>query len=522
MADKPKQYSESLIQISILAGASLIFGAALQWALPVGGFVEGFFAASLLIFLCGLVLFFVWRLAGKEKVLAWMILLAFILRLALGVLFAWSLPRFGYDEEPQQAGFVFLDAYRREVSAWELAKSDEPLFAAFSNAYSADQYGGILALSAGIYRFLSPEAFRPILMTIFGAGAMALCVIFVYSTAQQWFARGTARWAGWICALLPEGILLGSSQMREPFLILFFAMLVWGVANMIKHHRLRLAISAVIISILGLFLFSFRVATPILGIISIWLWIEATARINKIWIKLLGWSVILIIGMVALFIFKDRINEIFRWDVLVTFRGSGMIQAQLERLPEILHLPFIIVYGIFQPILPAAIVDPAPWIWHGLAIFRALGWYALLPLLIYALFRGWKVKKSINQRWILFFIVAIWVWILISSVRAGGDQWDNPRYRTIFLPWMALVGGWVINVVQNTKDAWLLRILMIEGVFLLFFTTWYVDRYFFPNFRIDFALIITLILAFSGLILIWGLVADRKKKHSLTEGDEKL
>jgi glucan phosphoethanolaminetransferase (alkaline phosphatase superfamily) len=63
---------------------------------------------------------------------------------------------------------------------------------------------------------------------------------------------------------------------------------------------------------------------------------------------------------------------------------------------------------------------------------------------------------------------------------------------------------------------------MIEGVFLFFFTLWYVDRYYLPNFRIGFSLIILIIAIFSLLIIIWGVVADRHEARSLTDTHEKL
>jgi hypothetical protein len=54
------------------------------------------------------------------------------------------------------------------------------------------------------------------------------------------------------------------------------------------------------------------------------------------------------------------------------------------------------------------------------------------------------------------------VWILISSARAGGDQWDNPRYRTIFLPWLALICAWGWDYARRMKNPWLWRILVVK------------------------------------------------------------
>ncbi len=57
---------------------------------------------------------------------AWMLVLAFILRLGLGVGLSQALPVFGYDEEVPNAGYIFYDAYHRDRQAWQLAQSGDP------------------------------------------------------------------------------------------------------------------------------------------------------------------------------------------------------------------------------------------------------------------------------------------------------------------------------------------------------------------------------------------------------------
>jgi hypothetical protein len=514
--------NKSFYHIVMIVLASLVLGGIIQWILPVGDFIQGSGATALIIFLCGLVLYLAWRIAGQKKILAWMMLLAFILRLAFAVFFAWGLPRFGYNEDPQEAGFLFRDAFQRETGAWGLAQSEESLTAAFRGSYGADQYGGLMATSAAVYRTISPDAFRPVLISILAASAMALSLPFLLGFAAHWSNSKIAVWAGWIFVLYPEGILLGGSQMREPFMILFVSMLLWSASQLLNRTKLKSAIPTLLLSILGLFLFSYRVAVLVVGAVLVWLWVAVSARFAKAWQKWLGWLLIIVVGGTLMFVFRSWINEVFRWDALVTFRQSGMVQFQLENLPKFVHFPFILVYGLFQPVLPAAIVDPAPWIWRGLAIFRAAGWYTLLPLLIFAIFRVWKAKPKDKQRWLIIFMIIVWAWILISAARAGGDQWDNPRYRTIFLPWMAMLGAWVINDVVKSKNAWFGRMLIIEGIFLFFFGLWYVDRYYLPNLRVAISVILVLIIAFSLLVIIWGIVRDRKRRLSLTETDEKL
>lgn len=523
MTQARKMINKPILSLTIVAGSSLGLGALIQAILADGNFWPGALAASLLIFLVSTMLYLTWRAAGGERVLAWMMLAAFILRLGFGVFLAWGLPLFGYEEAPQEAGFVFDDAYRRERDAWALAQSDQPLSAAFGDQYETDQYGGILAMSAFIYRRISPDAFRPILIVILAAGAMSLSIPFLMFALQNRFDRQTVLWAGWILALYPEGILLGSSQMREPFFILFFTILFWAAAHGLDRSRLKLAVPLFLLGTGGLFLFSFRVALPILAVLFLWTWVMESAKFEKTWLKIAGWAVMLAGLLVALVFFRDWAAAVLRWDTLQTVIRSGQIQFQLESFPEWVQLPFIIIYGIFQPVLPAAIAAPAPWIWHSLAIFRALGWYSLLPLLVYVPVRLVTGKALRKKRQVLVMGIVVLVWIIIASARAGGDQWDNPRYRTIFLPWMALVAGWGLNYAKKINDRWLVRGLVVEGIFLAFFTQWYLSRYFtyFP--RLDFWVMILLILVLSFTVLVGGWLRDRKQdRDGLTDDRESL
>jgi len=512
-----------MIWIALIAGISLILGALVQWILNVGNFLPGFLGGSLLIFFIGLALFFTWRAADGGKALAWMMLAAFAVRLILSVFLAWGLPLFGYEEKPQQAGFVFEDAFRRDENAWALAQSDEPLSLAFSDEYETDQYGGMLALSALIYRTISPDAHRPVLISILAAGAMAISLPFFFVAVRRQFSQRAALIAGWVLALYPEGVLLGAAQMREPFYILFLTVIFWAGVHWLDRAKLKLVIPVFILSTASLFLFSFRVGFPLLGAVAIWIWVVETARMKKTWIKIAGWVVVGLGVVVILLFFRYWIDAVIHWDTLQTIERSGMVQFQLENLPESLHLPFVIVYGIFQPVLPAAIAVPAPWIWKSLGLSRAVGWFAILPLLIYPLIRLWRCDSKTRQRWLLIMACIVWVWILIASVRAGGDQWDNPRYRMVFLPWMAILGGWGIDFALTHKDRWLTRILIIEGIFLTFFTEWYISRYISDIPRLGMSAMVLLILTLSLGVVVGGLVLDRRRaKNALTRDGDKL
>jgi hypothetical protein len=117
------------------------------------------------------------------------------------------LPVIGYlDSQEHQAGYAFTDAYVRDRQAWELANTGAPLTTAFSGQYSGDQYGGMLALEALLYRSLSLDYHRQTLVLTLTAGR-AWGVIFLWKASQTWFSRIVARQAAWIFATLSRALL---------------------------------------------------------------------------------------------------------------------------------------------------------------------------------------------------------------------------------------------------------------------------------------------------------------------------
>lgn len=513
---KPLKEWNFEVYLALIAGISLGLGAGIQAVLGVGRFLPGFVAGALIIFFALFVMLLVWHWAGSGKTLAWMMLVAFGLRILLAVFLIWGLPRFGYDNVEGQAGFVFADAYRREGTAWALAQSDESLLNAFDDELGSDQYGGMLLMSALVYRVLSPDAFRPVLISIISAAAMSLSIPILLVTILRKFNVRTALWAGWIMALFPEGVLLGASQMREPLMILMVTVLIWATAHWLDRARLKLALPILGLDLALFMLFSYRVAIPSLGVVALWIWVVESGRIEKIWPKVAGWLVILLGGMVSLVFFKPWLDQVLRWDAHLTVLNSGMLTVMLENIPKNWTFFFLMIYGVLQPVLPAALVTPAGFLWKGIGIFRALGWYALLPILGYALLRIWKADSKLKRRWLGVFLAVVFVWILIASARAGGDQWDNPRYRTIFLPWMAIVAGWALDYAARNKDRWFRRILYVEGVFLLIFTEWYSSRYWHIGPLLKFEVMVGLIVGASLLILAGGLIWDHVHKKTLT------
>jgi len=189
-------------------------------------------------------------------------------------------------------------------------------------------------------------------------------------------------------------------------------------------------------------------------------------------------------------------------------------------MPAWLHLPFVMVYGIFQPVLPAAFVEPTTLTWRIIAILRSLGWYVMLPVLILSFVAAadnkFEVKRVEKQKsegslwlWLSF---AVWAWILFTSLRGGGDQWDNPRYRAILFLWQAILAGYVWVWWRETRNSWVLRVITMEIVFLLVFGQWYLNRYYSFGVKLLFPQMVVIILALWVLIFFWGWWFDRKSR----------
>ena len=181
-------------------------------AVSQGDFWRGWLAAGLLAAAAVLALCLAWRWAGGGRKLAWLLIAAFLLRLGLGVFMSLGLQTFGYDELVQRAGYVYADAYSRDQEAWSLATSDKPIWASFQQEFLSDQYGGSLALSALIYRTLSPDAHRRFLILILTAFTFTLGLPFFYQAVRERWNEPLAGLSAWLLVLYPESVLVG----RQP------------------------------------------------------------------------------------------------------------------------------------------------------------------------------------------------------------------------------------------------------------------------------------------------------------------
>ncbi len=433
----------------------------------------------------------------KEAAPAWLLGLvigAALLRLATGIVWYTILPRAGYDSPSERLGYVMADAHKRDGTAWELSQSKQPLTAAYGKFRKGDQYGGLLFLSASLYRAFAGDKHPPLGMVEVTAAFSALAVLFVWAFSRRAWNGPAAVLAAWGLALYPEAVLQGSTQMREAFLITLVMSAFYGLVLYRQRHTWVGPAW-----ILGSLLFALFLSPPAAGLLLVTLlivglvwggFVQKDLRHKRwFWIALGLFAVLILIGS---YVALERLTEknfnnpleLLNWwfqrssefQAHLTKRNSGWVQRIFRSTPDWTHTPLLLMYGTIQPFLPAAVGDlSGVLIWQSISIWRAVGWTFLLPLLLYAPVRAWSKNKG--DRLARGLSLVVWMVILIAAFRAGADLWDNVRYRATFAGLQIALASWAWYSYRSAPDPWLRRALILVISVLAWFLPWYIDRY---------------------------------------------
>ena len=503
-----KQTQKTAVVIVLFSGFFALTVAVIN---PYPDIFVGWLSTFLLSSCTLALLYMTWLLISPCKTSGYAVSAALAARLIFAVFLFAALPVWGHDKAPANNGYLFLDAFRRDSDAWTLAQSGETLNTAFQNTFSTDQYGGLLALSAAVYRFSSPQAHRPLLIVLIGASVCTLGIPFLWDATRKRWGENTACWSVWLYALYPESLVLGASQMREPFLIGLSAIAFWSVMTW-RENRTARTISAVV-SLMLCGAISLSAGTLMAAAFAVLFFFENFyLQFNSLQkrISLLILACVLIGGA---FLGWGLLTDYASYDMYLMEAASGRVAYELENIGGFFKAPFIIAYGIAQPVLPASIAYPGIPLARGIAIFRSAGWYFLIPFLLFSLFMISRAEPRKDRILAIVLASASFSWILLSSARAGGDQWDNPRYRAIFLIWQVVLAAWSIMQYQKTKSPWLSRIIFIETVFVVFFLQWYLSRYFDLFDRLFFWQMVLVIITIAAFVLIGGWIADTLKQR---------
>lgn len=434
-----------------------------------------------------------WQSLQKFNLPGWvgrLLIGAAFLRLAVGVFWFVALPEWGYGSSVEQGGYIMADAYNRDRAAWEISQSDASLLSALGDYRGVDQYGGLLFLSALVYRYLGGDFHQPLMMVVLTSAFSALVVPFAWAFTRFAWGDKAAGITAWILALYPDAVLLGSSQMREAFTVSLTAMAFYGL---LRYWQTRSR--AGLVWILGIWMLSLPLSPLFgflllvsLGMVALSLDEWRLFKSWRVWIVLGGIILVVIVGT---WVFESRIlpsgasdpvtllgewlKYTSRWQAHLSEYSSGWIQKLFRSTPAWMHTYILLGYGAVRPFLPAALLASGNWLWRGVAVWRAIGWTFILPLLFYALIRSMSNLRKNHLA--AGMSLAAWSVTLIASFRGGGDQWDNPRYRASFVALQGALVAWALVEQQREPDPWLRRIIIGVGWIILWFVPWYVGRY---------------------------------------------
>ncbi len=323
--------------------------------------------------------------------------------------------------------------------------------------------------------------------------------------------------------------------MREPYLLTCSAFALWGFVERrastaaLDAPHLKPALSANIwlaLGLLGMLLVSPVVALITIVILGGWMFFANDNR-QFSWTGIAVIAAVFIFGLFLLssslnrsgefnstsplHVINDWLKLAVKWDAYQLERDSGWVQKLFDEMPEWMRLPFVAVYGLFQPVLPATFMKPTKLIWKIIGVLRAIGWYVMLPMLILSFKAAAGSGSGKIRNLILWLSLLVWIWVLFAALRGGGDLWDNPRYRTILFVWQAIVAGYTWVWWRETRNPWFWRIVIMELVFLVIFTQWYGSRYYHWAGQLPFAVMVALIVGIWILILGIGGWLDGKR-----------
>jgi hypothetical protein len=426
--------------------------------------------------------------------LGYALVTAVLLRLAVGVFWYRTLPVWGHGSPAEKGGYVMIDASERDKSAWKLARSSQPLWSAIGNNRLSDQYGGFLFISASVYRYLGSSTHQPLLIVVLAAAFSSLAVLFTWAFARRAWGEPAAKLSAWGLALYPEAVLLGSSQMREAFTITLTVAAFYGFMRYI-HNRSTANLAWLGLPVLLYVPFSPPFAALLVILLAIMAIASWDAQIRSVFKQRRTW---LIAGVLATLILMGLWLTLRRFtppnitnplamlgwwlrkssqlQAFLSKHASGWIQKVFRTTPLWTHLPLLVLYGVVQPFLPAALVatSHSP-IWPWIVTWRSTGWMLLLAFLIYATVIAWQRKPERNLARALTLVV--WISVLTASLRAGADLWDNPRYRATFAGLQIALAAWAWVEHRRRPDPWLRRAMVGFAVTLFWFLPWYLRRY---------------------------------------------
>jgi hypothetical protein len=438
---------------------------------------------------------------GAGRKLAW---LALALRLLFLVVVPLAMMSWGYASDVNRSGMVELDSTNAAHTAWLRSTENSSALTAWKVG-EGDNTGGLSVLGVLMFRLFSPDLERTLLLGILAAAVSSLTVVVVYRLADLLFTRKIARLAAFLVAVYPEAILLGTGHQQQAYLALFLGVGFLAIAALMTNRPSeellfpRPSRRTAWLLLAGSILLSFFLSSSnFLPACLVWLcmvlWMsDLRSRVGKVfWIGSAAVLAVLLVLRVlgALDVILRRWDPLlqgyqyfnsYAWlefEKMSAAGGGDFFQKIILSMDRSTGFVVAAFYGLLQPILPAAIGHRLDintgFFWSLLGIWRGLGWFTVLPVAIYA--TGKAVGGLLRRPMAGLMAIVFWAVAWISSYRALGDLWDNPRYRLFALIPFALLAAWGWVQAEETSDTWLARIAIPFTVLTVSLTVWYFIR----------------------------------------------
>jgi hypothetical protein len=450
------------------------------------------------------------------------------MRVAFLIIVPLAMQLWGYPSDKNRIGLVETDALNATSKAWNAAQSNQPVLETWTQG-SGDNTGGITVMGVILFRLFSSDQERALLLGLLAAAVSALTVIPTFRLANELFSERTARVAAVIVAVYPEAVMLGALDVQQGYLALVLGVELLALAGLILWKKTEpgklgaprpvIAAVAFVLSLVAMFLLSYEffILSIFCGaLFAVWL-ADPRRRVGRIlWIA--GGLGVLVLIVMHILSLRDVIpsdsdylysqyHYLYglawsEYDKIAATGGGDLFQSVLATMDRTVAFLLAALYGLLQPVLPAAIghrnqTAVGGSFWQALGIYRSLGWYLALPLLFYGTLKS--VRGLFSRKPELMLAVIFWAIAFIGSYRAFGDQWDNPRYRFFAFVPMALLAAWAWVQWREKRDAWFLRIAIPFAVAVIGLTVWYLLR--------DYAGVQFPVVASLGVLVALGVLA---------------
>ena len=435
-ARQPVERKVRLTALVVLLALECVVGAVLRPAYST--------LLPLLVGLSVVLLTTAWLAAHRRRVLAVALLLAALVRLPLAIAFDVWPPTLDHRRPDlsfeRVEGAVYADEtyYLREAA--RIAEGSPP------RDFSTNQYVRTAWFEAQIMRMAGGALHSLRLVNSF-IGAFAAMILLAAVLRVHPLAGRRARAASVIAAVLPLPVLWSVLVIKEGYLFFGLSLALLGL---MRVYQRRLVAIGLLLTAMGTAIVFFHrpanAAIPIVGVVAAFVTGSSRRRRRtRAFVPVAIGAAVAVIGLAVVTpaalatsvapqeaaLFGREVAE------LPAVPGYGAALG----LPEPLRSTALFVYLLASPVITTVgslvpVFGTPSWYVFSTSMY-ALTWWLLLPLLVRAIWRAWRMRSG----WWLFWGAVAITWTFYAASARQGLGFDAFRYRDALLPVFVLLVG---------------------------------------------------------------------------------